>query len=151
MTVTPQITIEQSQLLVEVDGDSVVVTESQDRSADVIEVEVPGPPGAPKIIEADGTPVTPRPNLSFNGFEVSDDASNNRTVVTAPVTNITAHVHNQESASHIWTVNHNLGRIPITKCFTLGGVEFSAEVENPTVNQTVISHKFPIAGFSRHL
>lgn len=57
--------------------------------------------------------------------------------------------HSQGSASNTWTINHNLGYKPSVTLFTLGGVEFDAEVIHTSVNQCVVSLVIPTAGTAR--
>jgi len=57
--------------------------------------------------------------------------------------------HNQESASNTWTINHNLGYRPTVALFTVGGVEFDAEVVHTSVNQCTVNLVTPMAGMAR--
>lgn len=59
------------------------------------------------------------------------------------------YLHTQSVADTTWTINHNLGYRPDVALFTVGGVSFSAEVSNPTVNQTVVTLVSPLAGSAR--
>jgi hypothetical protein len=63
----------------------------------------------------------------------------------------TAYVHNQDSASFVWTINHNLGYKPSVELFDSGSQEFNADVSHPTVNQTVVNLTVPTSGFARLL
>lgn len=38
-----------------------------------------------------------------------------------------------------WTINHNLGRIPIVTVLDASGTELTADVENPTLSMTVVT------------
>lgn len=60
-----------------------------------------------------------------------------------------AHVHTQASASATWTINHNLGRRPLVQLYTVGGVEFAAEITHTSVNQAVVTMASAIAGTAR--
>lgn len=61
----------------------------------------------------------------------------------------TSYAHNQSSASSTWTINHNLGYNPVIQLFTVGGVEFDAQVTNVSINQAVVSLVTPLAGQAR--
>ena len=63
----------------------------------------------------------------------------------------TAYVHNQASASFVWTINHNLGYRPAVELFDSGSQEFDAQVSHPTVNQTVVTMSVATSGFARLL
>lgn len=59
----------------------------------------------------------------------------------------TFHNHSQAVASALWTVNHNLGRIPVAvRIKTLGGVEIEADVIDVSANQLTIAFKQSQAG-----
>lgn len=55
----------------------------------------------------------------------------------------------QASPSGTWTINHNLGYVPIVQVFSVGGMEIVADVQNPSLNQTVIYLAAPMAGSAR--
>ncbi len=55
----------------------------------------------------------------------------------------------QASPSTTWTINHNFGFWPATKLFTVGGLELEGEVNNPSLNQTVVTFAVPLAGKAR--
>lgn len=59
------------------------------------------------------------------------------------------YLHTQSVADSTWTINHNLGYRPDVALFTVGGVNFSAEVSHPTVNQAVVTLVSPLAGSAR--
>lgn len=60
-----------------------------------------------------------------------------------------AYVHTQSSASTTWTINHNLGFVPSVSLYTVGGVEFEAEVVNVSNNQCVVYLVTALAGTAR--
>lgn len=64
---------------------------------------------------------------------------------------ITPYIHNQVSASFVWTINHNLGYRPSVELFDAGSQEFDAQVSHPTVNQTVVTMTVATSGFARLL
>lgn len=45
-----------------------------------------------------------------------------------------------------WIINHNLGRYPDIKVFTLGGQEMIADTVNPTPNQSRVLFSIPSVG-----
>lgn len=55
----------------------------------------------------------------------------------------------QASPSNAWVINHNFGYKPAVELFTVGGVEFEAEVVHTSINQTVVYTTLPIAGSAR--
>lgn len=55
----------------------------------------------------------------------------------------------QAVPSTTWTINHNLGRRPITELYTVGGIEFEAEVVHTSINQTVVLLTTALAGSAR--
>lgn len=140
MTIELTVEVQETQL------GPVIVEESP---VQVVEVLHPGPPGPPLIVEDDGTPVEPRPNINFTGFTVSDDPLNNKTIIAAPSSAVFSYVHNQASASFVWTINHNLGYRPSVELFDAGSQEFDGEVSHPTVNQAVVTLAIATAGFAR--
>lgn len=48
-----------------------------------------------------------------------------------------------------WTINHNLGRRPVTELFSVGGVEFDAQVTHTSINQCIVSLTSALAGSAR--
>jgi hypothetical protein len=48
-----------------------------------------------------------------------------------------------------WTINHNLGFNPSVQVFSSGGLQVDAEIQNTTVNQTIISFVSAFAGYAR--
>lgn len=59
------------------------------------------------------------------------------------------YLHTQADAALTWTVNHNLGYKPAVELYTVGGLEFEAEVVHTSNNQCVVSLVKEIAGFVR--
>lgn len=59
------------------------------------------------------------------------------------------YLHNQSSASSVWTINHNLGFKPGVTLYTVGGAEFEAEVTHTSDNQCVVSLAALSAGYAR--
>lgn len=60
-----------------------------------------------------------------------------------------SYTHNQSSASATWTINHNLGRLPIVTLLTPGLVEFEAELVHTSNNQCIAYLATPLAGQAR--
>ena len=67
----------------------------------------------------------------------------------APGASGAGYTHVQPTPSATWIINHNLGFNPGVELLTVGGVEFEAEVAHTSVNQTVVTLLFPIAGSAR--
>lgn len=59
------------------------------------------------------------------------------------------YLHTQTDPASTWTVNHNLGYKPAVELYTVGGMEFEAEVLHTSVNQCVVYLVVEIAGFVR--
>lgn len=59
------------------------------------------------------------------------------------------YVHTQGSPSVTWTINHNLGYRPVVDLYNTGNQKFMAQVDHPTVNQTIITVLPATAGFAR--
>ncbi len=57
--------------------------------------------------------------------------------------------HTQNSASTTWTVNHNLGRVPVVEVRSVGGVLIEADVTHTSNNQTVIQFATAQTGTAR--
>jgi len=57
--------------------------------------------------------------------------------------------HTQSTPSSTWTINHNLGYRPVVELLTTGGERFDADVTHVSVNQTVVTLNFPLAGSAR--
>lgn len=57
--------------------------------------------------------------------------------------------HTQSAPSATWTINHNLGFRPSVTLFTVGGVEFEAEIIHLSDNQCVVYIATSIAGQAR--
>lgn len=64
---------------------------------------------------------------------------------------VVAYVHDQASASFVWTINHNLGYYPSVELFDSGSQEFNGHVSHPTVNQAVVTLTTSTSGFARLL
>lgn len=64
---------------------------------------------------------------------------------SAPV----SYLHDQAAASDMWTINHNLGFRPSVTLFTVGGVEFEAEIIHLSDNQCIVYIATSIAGQAR--
>lgn len=52
----------------------------------------------------------------------------------------------QASPQFVWTINHNLGYRPGCTLFDAGGTKYEADIANPNVNQTVVTHVVATAG-----
>lgn len=55
----------------------------------------------------------------------------------------------QSTPLSTWTINHNLGFNPSVQVFSSGGLQVDAEIQNVTVNQTIISFISAFAGYAR--
>lgn len=53
------------------------------------------------------------------------------------------------SSALTWTVNHNLGRLPIVTLLTVGNVEFDAQIVHTNNNQFIVHFAAAIAGSVR--
>jgi hypothetical protein len=62
---------------------------------------------------------------------------------------VTGYVHTQGSSSATWTINHNLGYKPIVQVFNAGSIQVLAEIEDVTINQTVVRIAPAQTGFAR--
>lgn len=60
-----------------------------------------------------------------------------------------SYVHTQATPSTTWTINHNLGFRPAVELYTVGGVEFDAEVVHVSNNQAIVYLVSSIAGSAR--
>lgn len=54
--------------------------------------------------------------------------------------------HLQAAAASEWVINHNFGYRPAITCFTVGGVEFGAEIVHVSTNQARVLLAVPAAG-----
>jgi len=59
------------------------------------------------------------------------------------------YLHTQAAPALVWTVNHNLGYRPVVELFTVGQVEFDAEIVHTSENQCVVYLVKEMAGFAR--
>lgn len=62
---------------------------------------------------------------------------------------LTGYVHTQGVAASTWTINHNLGYKPIVQVYNAGSVMVLTEVENPSINQTIVRISPAQTGFAR--
>lgn len=62
---------------------------------------------------------------------------------------LTGYVHTQGSSSVTWTINHNLGYRPIVDVYNSGSQRIEAQVDHPTVNQTIITLSPATSGYAR--
>ena len=60
-----------------------------------------------------------------------------------------AYVHTQTTPATVWTINHNLGNWPMVYVLDTNGDECEGNVDNPTINQTVITFSAAFAGTAR--
>lgn len=58
-------------------------------------------------------------------------------------------IHSQSTPASVWTINHNLGEFPNVYVLDTAGDECEGDVDNPTVNQTVITFSASFAGTAR--
>lgn len=54
----------------------------------------------------------------------------------------------QASPATVWTINHNLNRRVAVDVYNSGGQEVIADVQNTTLNQTVVTFITPTAGYA---
>ena len=66
-----------------------------------------------------------------------------------PAGGILGYLHTQASPASTWTINHNLGLKPVVALYSVGGVEFDAQVTHVSDNQCVVSLATAVAGFAR--
>lgn len=59
------------------------------------------------------------------------------------------YLHTQDDPALVWTINHNLGYRPVVELFTVGQVEFDAEIVHTSDNQCVVYLVKETAGFAR--
>lgn len=62
---------------------------------------------------------------------------------------VTAYVHDQSSPDTVWTINHNLGRLPQVESFSVGGVQMFGDVLHVNTNQTTITFATALGGTAR--
>lgn len=100
-----------------------------------------------------------------NGFEVNitnqDDGGGTGTPINQPfsfyVPNLLTALNpptdffffEQTTPQSTWTINHNLGRRPVTELFTVGGLEFEATVTHTSINQCIVTLTTALAGTAR--
>lgn len=60
-----------------------------------------------------------------------------------------AYIHQQLSASALWTINHNLGFKPSVELFNSGSQEIEGDVVHTSDTQTLVLFTLPLAGFAR--
>lgn len=131
-----------------------VITFTQERvqTPVVLRETILSPAPIPVTVQSEGVLVGRRGTLNFteNVSAPEDDPANNRTNV--PVgggSGVGGYNHTQGSASTTWTVNHNLGRVPIVELRSVGGVLIEADVTHTSINQTVIQFATAQAGTAR--
>lgn len=56
--------------------------------------------------------------------------------------------HTQSVAASTWTVNHNLGYLPLVQALSVGGMALLAEVLHTSANQALILFDLPTAGLA---
>lgn len=59
------------------------------------------------------------------------------------------YTHTQAVASATWVINHNLNKQVLVGLFTVGGVEFEAEVVHTSLDQVTVLLSTPVAGYAR--
>ena len=57
-----------------------------------------------------------------------------------------SYVHDQMSASTLWTINHNLGRYPTPDVFDSDEEQVEGHIDHVTVNQLTITFSSAISG-----
>lgn len=65
------------------------------------------------------------------------------------LTTLLGYLHTQATPSDTWIINHNLGYKPNVQVFNAGSVAVLTEVENSTVNQTIVRIAPAQTGFAR--
>lgn len=94
-------------------------------------------PAGQAAIAPHPNPFTPAPKLVAVGPGTGEGGGGG----TGP-----AYVHIQSEASVLWIINHNLGYRPDFTLFTVGGVQFSAGIDHPSLNQSRVSTGVALAG-----
>lgn len=79
--------------------------------------------------------------------QASLDALDTR-VDALELSSVSRYEHTQSVAATTWTIAHNLGRHVITRLFDSAGKEFIGEVQNTSLNQTVVTLDTATAGYS---
>lgn len=64
----------------------------------------------------------------------------------APGSGDANYVHNQNSASELWTVNHNLGKYPSVSVVDSAGDECEGEVKYVSINQVLLKFSAAFSG-----
>lgn len=64
-------------------------------------------------------------------------------------TGLTPFLFDQATPLLVWTINHNLGYKPMCELRDLGGNVYGADVSNPNLTQTIVTHSAPTAGSAR--
>lgn len=62
---------------------------------------------------------------------------------------LSGYLHTQASPATIWTINHNLGYMPVVQVYNSGSIEVLCEKEHISVNQTVVRVSPAMSGFAR--
>ena len=92
------------------------------------------------------------------GLKIGDSGINKKGVTKAEMDAAIAaagggsgasYLHTQAAPSSSWNVNHNLGFKPDVATYSVGGLEFVAEVLHISDNQLTITLAAPTAGFAR--
>ncbi|CAA2141389.1 hypothetical protein [Hyphomicrobium sp. ghe19] len=90
-----------------------------------------------------GTPTAPTADPGSDTNQIATTA-----FVVSAINGI-GYLHTQADPATVWTVNHNLGYKPAVELYTVGGMEFEAEVLHTSVNQLIVYLVVEIAGFVR--
>lgn len=94
--------------------------------------------------------------LILGGVSVSQPITNPPALVmfaikgdTGPIgSGASAYQHTQSSAVSTWVINHNKGYNPLTKAYTVGGLEYCCEILNVSNNVVNILFDSPQSGYA---
>jgi hypothetical protein len=56
------------------------------------------------------------------------------------------YVHSQNMSSTLWTVNHNLGKIPAVTLTDSSGRKFDAQIDHANANTFTVTLTYPTGG-----
>lgn len=59
------------------------------------------------------------------------------------------YTHYQTTPSTTWIINHNLGRYPSIQVMSVGGIEFIADIQHTSTNQSIITLSSAVAGIAQ--
>jgi hypothetical protein len=111
-------------------------------------VEFAGVPGGGDYAPIDspeftGIPTAPTPEPGSDNDQIATTAFVNEAISSI------GYLYTQDSPALTWTINHDLGYRPAVELYTVGGMEFEAEVVHTSENQCVVYLVKATAGFAR--